>query len=258
MSGSEPLKIGLSACFFHADPLRPIFKGKTLLYLEMSLSHWVMSEGVLVYMIPAPDPRGPISLKDLVEPLDGLVLQGGSDVSPQSYGQAPLRPEWGGDQVRDLYEIALLKEFGAQDKPVLGICRGAQLVNVAFGGTLYQDIPSQLPQAKKHRDWEVYDQCFHKLEFESKSRLELLYPGKVSARVNSIHHQALKDLGQGLVVEARSADDALIEAVRSASGPYVYAVQWHPEFQDAADASLLDCKPILQDFLSHARKTKGN
>src|SRR5258708_37572975 len=95
------LKIGFSACFFHADASRPIFKGKTLLYMEESLAHWVMSEGDLAYMIPIPAQKGGPTLASLVEPLDGLVLQGGSDVSPQSYGEAPLDPAWNGDFVRD-------------------------------------------------------------------------------------------------------------------------------------------------------------
>src|SRR5260221_11341194 len=125
-------KIGISACFFHPDPLRPIFKGKTLLYLEQSLSHWIMSEGAQPWLIPTPAPGSQVSLGGLIEGLDGLVLQGGSDVSPQSYGETPLKPEWSGDFVRDQYEIALVKEFRLQAKPVLGICLAAQLLNVAF------------------------------------------------------------------------------------------------------------------------------
>jgi putative glutamine amidotransferase len=256
MSATQPLKIGLSSCFFHADPSRPIFKGKTLLYLEESLAHWVMSQGVLSYMIPSVPKHAEISLKDLAAPLDGLVLQGGSDVSPKSYGESPLKPEWGGDYLRDQYEMALLREFGEQGKPVLGICRGAQLVNVAFGGSLYQDIPSQLPDAAKHRDWGIYDQNFHTVNFEPGSRLEELYPGTAAGRVNSIHHQAIKHLGKGLLVEARAPDD-MIEAVRSAQGPYVYALQWHPEFHDHQDASLMSGLPVLRDFLAQAQKTRG-
>src|SRR5580658_4457020 len=112
-------KIGLSACFFHADPKRPIFKGKTLLYMEQSLARWVMTEGALVYMIPSPAPDSPVTMADLATPLDGLVLQGGSDVSPKSYGEKAIKPEWEGDYVRDQYEIALVHEFRAQGKPVL-------------------------------------------------------------------------------------------------------------------------------------------
>jgi putative glutamine amidotransferase len=251
-----PLNLGLSACFFHADPNRPIFKGKTLLYLEESLAHWVMSEGDLAYMIPTPPRGGPVDLAALVQPLDALVLQGGSDVSPQSYGESPLNPAWGGDVERDRYEIALLKEFGRQKKPVLGICRGAQLVNVAFGGSLIQDIPTQVPGASQHRDWDAYDQNFHGIKFLPGSRLSGLFQGEAGGRVNSIHHQAIKELGPGLTVEARSEADGLIEAVRAESGPYVLALQWHPEFQDSDDSSLLDGKAVLRDFLEQAKLAK--
>jgi len=128
------LRIGFSACFYHPDPSRPIFKGKTLLYVEESLVHWVMREGAFCFMIPTTIQGGEVSIPVLVSELDSLILQGGSDVSPRSYGESPLKPEWSGDFVRDQYEIALTREFLAQKKPVLGICRGAQLMNVAFGG----------------------------------------------------------------------------------------------------------------------------
>jgi putative glutamine amidotransferase len=242
-------KIGISACFFHADPQRPVFKGKTLLYMEQSMSHWVMSEGAQAWMLSAPAPDSKVTYKDLVGELDGLVLQGGSDVSPKSYGEAPLKPEWSGDYLRDLYEIALVKEFRDQGKPVLGICRGIQLLNVAFGGTLYQDILSQVPGAAGHRNWDIYDQNFHTVSL--KGSLAQLYPGQASVRVNSVHHQAVKALGPGLAVEATSDQEGLVEAVRAESGPYLLGVQWHPEFQDSQDASLLDGKKFLREFLNH-------
>src|SRR4051812_16586482 len=104
-------RIGFSSCYFHADPQRPIFKGKTLLYLEESLAHWVQAQGVFCYMIPSVNPKSSLKLKDIAQDLDALVLQGGSDVAPETYGEKALRPEWGGDAVRDLYEIELFREF---------------------------------------------------------------------------------------------------------------------------------------------------
>lgn len=266
MGADRPLKIGLSACFFHADPKRAIFKGKTLIYLEQSMAHWLLRAGVYAYMIPSV-PEGVAagrtpSLGELAGEMDALVLQGGSDVSPKSYGEEPLRPEWAGDYVRDCYEIALLREFMSQGKPVLGICRGAQLLNVAFGGTLWQDITTQVPGALVHRDWEIYDRNFHSIRIEEGTGLGRLYPGLRTARVNSIHHQGLKDLGKGLVVEARSEKDAIIEAMRLArpGAPYVLGVQWHPEFQDPAltrSEGLMDSTPFLDEFLNEARRVRG-
>jgi putative glutamine amidotransferase len=252
----KPLRIGISACYFHADPKRPVFKGKTLLYLEESLAHWTMSQGALAYLIPSTPVGGKVTARDLVAELDGLVLQGGSDVSPKSYGETALRPEWNGDYVRDRYEIELVKRFTEAGKPVLGVCRGAQLLNVAYGGTLYQDIETQVEGAINHRNWDIYDQNFHTIRIEEGSGLARLYPGSRTAKINTVHHQGLKDLGKGFVVEARAEKDGVIEAIRlkgQGSG-YVFAVQWHPEFHDVADQTLLDGAPILREFLDEAQK----
>src|SRR5688500_15188535 len=184
------IRLGISSCFLHAHPTRPIFKGKTLLHLEPALLHWVQSEGVVVSLAPTLRARSPFGITDIVKHLDGLVLQGGSDVSPTTYGESPLRPEWSGDAVRDQYEIQLVRECMAQNKPVLGVCRGEQLLNVAFGGTLFQDIKEQNPAALVHRDWVPYDQIFHEIVFEDGSLIKKLYPDVERARVNTVHHQA--------------------------------------------------------------------
>lgn len=254
------LKIGLSACFFHADPQRPVFKGKTLIYLEESLAHWVMSQGALAYMIPTVPKGGSPTLKELSAELDGLVLSAGSDVSPRSYGEEPLRPEWAGDFVRDQYEIALIHEFMRAGKPVLGICRGMQVLNVALGGTLYQDIETQVPGGKKHRDWSVYDDHFHGIEVLADSGLARLYGGGKAAirtRVNAVHHQAVKDLGEGLVAEAKAQDDGIIEAIRWKGPEYVFGVQWHPEFHRQEHGEYLDGGPILSEFMTEAKKRRS-
>jgi putative glutamine amidotransferase len=247
------LKIGISACFFHADPARPIFTGKTLQYIEQSVAHWVMSSGALAVMIPNPEGdtrRGDVTLAHYAQWLDGLVLEGGSDVWPGSYGEAPLDPRWNGDRVRDEYEKALTAAFMAEGKPVFGVCRGLQLLNVAFGGTLYQDIATQRPGAPPHREASLYDRHFHDVAFVPGTRLAELYPGVARAKVNSVHHQAIKELAPGFVVEARSPD-GLIEAVRRPGDTYVAAVQWHPEFH-RNDLGTLDDRAILQDFLDAA------
>jgi putative glutamine amidotransferase len=249
-------RIGLSACFFHPDPARPIFKGKTLQYLEQSIAHWIMSTGALAVMIPSPTgdtQRGDATLDDYAGWLDGLVLQGGADLWPGSYGEAPIEERWAGDRVRDEYELALLRAFAAAGKPILGVCRGLQLVNVAFGGSLYQDITTQHPGALVHRDFDLYDRNYHDVELVPGSRLAALYPGLAVAKVNSVHHQGIKELAPGMVVEARCPKDGLIEAIRRPGSGFVAAVQWHPEYQRAGDGTLDDA-PILRDFLDAARR----
>ena len=253
------LKIGVSACFFHPDPQRAVFKGKTLQYVEQEMAHWVMQKDAMALMIPSPEgdsrrPGSKVSVADYARELDGLVLMGGSDVSPSSYGEQPLKPEWAGDKIRADYEIALLRAFVAAGKPVLGVCRGAQVINVAQGGTLYQDIAAQFPGALNHRNWDIYDRNCHATTIVPGSGLAKLYPGISLTKTNSVHHQAAKELGRDLVVEAWSEPDRVAEALRWTGPSYVFAVQWHPEFHDRQDASFLDDTPILDDFLAHARR----
>jgi putative glutamine amidotransferase len=258
---NHPLRIGVASCFFHADPKRPIFKGKTLLYLEQSLAHWLMAGGAVPLLLPTP--AAGIRAADLVGGVDALVLQGGSDVAPESYGETPIRPEWAGDRVRDRYETELVRSAMALDRPVLGVCRGLQMLNVIFGGSLIQDIATQCPGFPSHREFERYDQLQHDVSIEPEAWLARVYPGRTRSRVNTVHHQAIKVLGRGLQVEARSVPDGLIEAVRYQAepaekpGPWIYAVQWHPEFQDPADPSLLPTAPLRDFFLEAATEHRN-
>ena len=246
----DALKIGVSPRIFHPQPDAKGLHTKTLQYLEQTVAHWVMSRDVLVFMVPTVDKEGllhrsNIRVADYARVLDGLVLQGGSDVSPSTYGEAPLAPEWAGDRLRDVYEIELVHEFVEAGKPVLGICRGAQLINVAFGGSLHQDIPS-------HRT-DDYEGHRHEIRFEPGSGLARLYRGLEHPQVSSIHHQSIRSLGRGLHVEAWSEPDGVIEAVRANGRSYVVGVQWHPEFHHPGDEAVLDSAPILEEFLRAAR-----
>ncbi|HEX6750135.1 MAG TPA: gamma-glutamyl-gamma-aminobutyrate hydrolase family protein [Longimicrobium sp.] len=257
-------RIGVAPCFLHADPQRPIFKGKTLLYAEESLTHWLQRGGALPLVLPTP--AGDVTIGDLLGEVDGLVLQGGSDLCPGSYGEEPLKPEWAGDEVRDRYEIALVRACLERDIPVLGVCRGMQVMNVALGGSLWQDIATQNPQCRTHRDWNVYDQLFHEVRFEPDSWIARLYGDREGGRVNTVHHQGVRRLGDGLRVEAVSPDDGIVEALRydprgdgepESASPFAYGVQWHPEFQDPGDASLLHGTPILAAFLRAVESRRG-
>ena len=254
---TDKLKIGISACFMHPDITRASFAFKTLQYVEQSMAHWIMSGGALPVMVPSPmgsTARGDINVNDYAQWLDGLVLHGGADVWPGSYGEQPLRDAWGGDRIRDAYEQALVHAFVAAGKPVFGVCRGLQLINVAFGGTLYQDISTQLPNSRTHRDGQAYDKHFHTLEIVPKTQLGALFTGASSYKINSIHHQGIKQLAEGFVAEAHCPEDGVIEAIRHQGPTYIAAVQWHPEFH-SAELGTLDDAPLLADFLDAARQS---
>lgn len=240
---SPPLRIGVSACLLHEDKSRPIFNGRPLYYLERSLGAWIGSQGALVYLVPGP---GEGARSDAyAQDLDALVLAGGVDLSPGSYGEEPIKPEWAGDSVRDAYEIALVRGFIAARKPILGICRGHQVLNVALGGSLYQDILHQVEGAFVHRRADIYEKNAHDIVIDHDTHLSRIAGKKGRIRTNSVHHQAIKALGEGLVVNARSESDGVIEAVHHPGHDFVVGVQWHPEFADPSDASFLDNGPIL-------------
>jgi putative glutamine amidotransferase len=256
----RPLRVGISARLMHDPPAELGFHNKRLQYLEQSIAHWIIRHGALAFMVPALDSESvrverALSIACYVDALDGLVLQGGADVSPSSYGQEPIDPRWQGDPVRDRYELALLREFLRQRKPVIGICRGCQLLNVALGGTLYQDIATQLPQARAHVDSDLYDQLYHEVTLTPGSALDGLYPADRTLRVTSIHHQAIDKLGEGLVVEARSSEDGIIEAVKWQGAAYARGLQWHPEFHGDRE-KLLASSPVMLDFLEACAKRR--
>jgi len=258
------LLIGVSARIYYPGsagmPLGGVWT-KTLHYLEQSVAHWVLSGGAMAVMVPAVDSdsivkRSDLDLHDYAAALDGLVLQGGNDVAPESYGEAPLHDDWHGDRVRDRYEMELIRAFVAAGKPVFGICRGLQLLNVTYGGTLLQDIPTQRPEALDHRMPGKYEHHHHTVEFVPGTHLASLFPDVSHATTNSIHHQGIKDLATDFVVEALCPEDGMIEAVRRRGPGFVAGVQWHPEFHDPTDPVTLDDTPILHDFLSAARRAR--
>lgn len=254
------LRIGVSARIYHPEPGTTGLRSKNLQYLEESIVQGVMSRDVLVFMVPTVNTSGllhpsTITMRHYVRHLDGLVLQGGADVSPMTYSETPTRPEWSGDRARDVYELELLHEFVEAGKPVLGICRGCQLINVAFGGTLYQEVATDLPGAQPHVH-DMYDAHRHAITFPPGSSLGTMFPNTPRALVNSIHHQAVKELGRDIHVEAMSDPDGVVEAIRYQRAPFVMGLQWHPEFHRARGGELLDCTPVLDAFLRAARETR--
>lgn len=263
-AGAKPLLIGVSARIHYPtahDALPRVFT-KTLHFLEQSVAHWLLSGHAMAVMVPAVTAdsiveRSDLDLDDYARALDGLVLQGGNDIAPQAYGEAPLDPAWAGDPVRDRYEIELIEAFARAGKPVFGICRGFQLINVMHGGSLWQDLGSQRTVSIEHRALERYEQHFHDIEIVPGTRLATLYPGLQRARANSIHHQGIKQLAPGFEIEARCPDDGTIEAIRrTGGGSYIAAVQWHPEFHHPLQPGQFDDSAMLRDFLDACHRAR--
>jgi putative glutamine amidotransferase len=185
----------------------------------------VEQSGAIPVVLP---PLRPEHAEAVLERLDGLLLSGGIDVDPALYGR-PRHAKLGRvDRARDEFELALVRHALRRDLPLLAICRGHQVLNVATGGTLVQDIPSELSGAVTHEAAGRRTRRSHAVEVVPGSRLgEILGPGPLA--VNSFHHQAIDGLGEGLVVSGRCPADGVIEAVEMPGRSFVLGVQWHPE-----------------------------
>lgn len=246
------IKIGASSCFMYPDIDRIVFGPKTLLYLENDMAQYLSRPGVMPILIP--DFHGD-RMKEFLDEMDGFVFQGGVDLAPESYGEEPIG-RWKGDKYRDEYELAIMDYAIKSGKPVLGICRGFQVMNVHFGGTLYQDMETQKPEVIKHRDAIEYDKVNHEIVLTKGELLDKIYSGIEAPRVNSVHHQGVKDLGKDLKVLATSKEDGIVEAFTWTGAPdgKVMGVQWHPEFFHTIQDQLIDANKIYDHFLSFIDK----
>jgi putative glutamine amidotransferase len=190
----------------------------------------------------------------IIKEMDGLLLQGGVDLAPETYGEKPIG-RWQGDRIRDEYELELLDLFLKAGKPVLGVCRGFQLMNAFYGGSLFQDLDTQRPECIEHRNAVKYDHIYHGVRFESGSFMEELYSDEENPMVNSVHHQAVKEIGTGLLPQAYSTEDDILEAFihEDYSPGKVMGVQWHPEFFHTLGNKLIDPIKVIDTFLSHIK-----
>ncbi|MCX7623705.1 MAG: gamma-glutamyl-gamma-aminobutyrate hydrolase family protein [Thermomicrobium sp.] len=196
------------------------------LFLNLDYALAVEAAGGIPHVLPPVlDPA------DALVAVEALLLTGGGDIDPHRYGAASVHPEtYGISEVRDTFELALVKAAIARDLPVLAICRGIQVLNVALGGTLIQHIPASDPNALNHRQHELgipVDQPAHPVTIMPESKLAAIVE-TTTLLVNSFHHQAIDAPAPGLVVTAR-APDGVIEAVELPSATFVLGVQWHPE-----------------------------
>jgi putative glutamine amidotransferase len=209
---------------------------------------WVMNQryflavsaaGGVPWMIPLLH-EDTVTLREIYDRLDGIVLPGGVDLDPSTYGEA-AHPRCGQvDPARDQVELQLTGWAIDDRKPLLGLCRGIQVINVALGGTLWQDIEAQLPQALKHDYWPSAgfgrDYLAHVVDIAASSRLRELLQQE-TLQVNSMHHQAIRRLSPQLVATA-VAPDGVVEGIEASGGDqFLIGVQWHPEVFEPTDAS---------------------
>jgi putative glutamine amidotransferase len=196
------------------------------------------------------------NLKAALEGLGGLMLTGGGDVAPAKYGEPPHPTIEEAEPGRDEFELGLVSLAREQGLPILAICRGVQLLNVAYGGTLVQDIPSQVPGALTHKLEVPPHQAFelaHEIWIDKDTMLSKLMRERLSdtdaCEVNSRHHQAVRRLGPGFVVSA-TAPDGVIEAIEDPAAGFCLGVQWHPEnFWRTGEF-----RPLFEGLLEAAKK----
>lgn len=202
--------------------------------------------------IPVGIPHEAAAIPAYLERLDGLVISGGqSDIPPHFYGEQTIHPKTRLNESRARFEHALAKAALAVEMPILGICGGHQLLNVALGGTLIQYIPEEVPGAINHRRDAQRHLPSHTITIAPGSHLASLAP-EAQVMVNSSHQQALKDLGRGLIASAHT-EDGVIEAIELPAHPFAVGVQWHPEFF----VSPLD-RTLLEAFVAASQKRRAH
>jgi putative glutamine amidotransferase len=195
--------------------------------LPFSYVQSIQRAGGLALMVP-PDPRLEEDPDPLLDLIDGLILAGGNDIDPRYYGAEP-HPETNGTvPERDRSELALARRAIERELPVLGICRGMQLLNVALGGTLLQHLPDEVGHGAHRLNPGTFDGTDHDVRLAPDS-VAAKAAGEELHRTNSHHHQGIDRLGEGLVISGRSTLDDLPEAIEAPGKEFVLGVQWHPE-----------------------------
>ncbi|OGQ24952.1 MAG: hypothetical protein A3C54_03965 [Deltaproteobacteria bacterium RIFCSPHIGHO2_02_FULL_60_17] len=175
------------------------------------------------------------ALRRIADSVDGILVSGGNfDIHPRLYGEEPTEALGQVKEERTRFELELISLALERDLPLLGVCGGAQAINVVLGGSLYQDIARQIPAAAEHQQGALKERGGHKIRIHDGTLLKKIV-GRQDIEVNTTHHQAVKRPGRGLIVNA-SAADGVIEGIESKDHPFVLGVQWHPEFLSGRDA----------------------
>jgi putative glutamine amidotransferase len=244
MRNKKPI-IGIITNYYTVES--GVFVGLDRMYVSRDYIESIVRAGAIPLLLPILSNTEALRLQ--IEAVDALVLAGGQDVQPQRYNEEPspfletICPE------RDAYEIAALNFALAQQKPVFGICRGMQLINVAFGGSLYQDIAQQCPDRLQHSQKAIREEASHTVTLESDSWLSSIMK-KETLPTNSFHHQAIKELAAGFRVSAR-AQDGIIEAIEKRDQGFIVGVQWHPEMMSETH---LDMQTLFTAFCNQMVK----
>lgn len=252
------VKIGISARFLKHSPSFYGTSQRHIQYLETSVANWVAKNRGLPFMIPSESDttdmkQDRLDVSSYAREMDALILQGGVDIHPSMYGQeASAVSGYEYDLVRDQYELRLIDAFVKAEKPVFGICRGFQILNVYFGGTLHQDLETK--KFSKHLDRQSEEKFTHEVRIVEDGIFSRIY--KKNGQVVSIHHQGIDILGKNLIPEAYSTHDGLIEAFSFAETTLVLGVQWHPEFHTDKQQDQLDARGLFHFFLEAVKNRK--
>ncbi len=256
-------KIAITANIMPKDRTRDLYKGKELHYFDDELIEAVeqFSDQIEVTLLPI---RPLKNTDEWIKNIDLLILSGGADVHPSFYGEEPTY-EWKGSKKRDQLEIEWIQAARRQGTNVLGVCRGAQVLNVALGGSLYQDLPTTFKDiGEVHRSSQTYDKNYHQVRLNADGILSKFQqkPDQGTLWTNSVHHQGLKNIAEGCNIEARSMFEDLVEAISfkdSNTGAFMLGLQWHPEWMTFSEEPLSTSddaaalRPKVGPFLTHSK-----
>jgi putative glutamine amidotransferase len=210
-----------------------ILTGNQRVYVNRDYIQAIVQSGGIPLLLPVvPEPE---VIRKQIESVDALLISGGQDIDPQHYGEDHLPQLQEMCAERDHYEMEAIRYAFSRQRPILGICRGLQVLNVAFGGSLYQDIGHYFPLSLDHAQKSATDR--HHVTLEKNSKLHRIL-GVESLQINSFHHQSTKAIAPGFAVNAR-ASDGIIEGIEKEDSHFVMGVQWHPEMMIHQDCLML-------------------
>lgn len=240
--------IGITPDIRTAKPSPSGHKREPVILLQERYARAILDGGGTPVILPITSSL--TATRQIMEHLDGIVISGGNfDIHPKYYGEEPIAALGEIKQERTEFELELIALALKRDFPLFGVCGGAQAINVALGGSLYQDVVTQLPQANEHQQGDLKDRGGHRIKIHEGTKLKKIV-GRQNLEVNTTHHQAIKKLGKGLIVNA-TAEDGVIEGIESQGHSFVLGVQWHPEFLTHRDVLQ---RKIFAAFISSCSK----